>query len=120
MPTTDDQQPPGRSGDPERRRQPRLSDRPPLDVSGVPATVHDISRHGICLIVDAPLAEGERHRLRLTDALDESSRTMDAEVVWNSGNRAGLRWVDPTPGDDQWLLERFQTWLRSLEGASRR
>ena len=103
----------------ERRSQPRVSDRPPLQVSGLRAVVHDVSRNGICLIVPEPVARGERFRLQLTDTLDFCSRTMDSEVVWFSHNRAGLRWVDLTPADDQWLLERFQAWMRSLEGASR-
>ena len=54
---------------------------------------------------------GQRLRLVLTDALDDSRQEMDAEAVWCAGRRAGLRWVSLTPEQDSWLLSRFKAWL---------
>jgi hypothetical protein len=112
------------TGTADRRHDPRLGGCPPLHVGGVRATVHDISRNGICLILEGPqdgtLDCGTQHHLVLTDSLDDSRQEMDAEVVWNIQNRAGLRWVSLTPEQDRWLLARFRAWLGALDGASRR
>jgi hypothetical protein len=97
-----------------------MGDCPPLLVEGLPAVVHDVSRNGICLILESPIAHGERFLLTLTDALDRSSRQMEAEVVWRAGERTGLRWIDLSPENDQWLFRRFQSWLRAMDGRSRR
>ena len=104
----------------ERRQSPRLEDAPPLFVTGLRATVHDVSRTGISLNVVEPVAYGTRYRLVLRDALDFSELAMDAEAVWCSGERAGFRWVDMTPEQDDWLRRRFQSWLATCLGASRR
>jgi hypothetical protein len=104
----------------ERRNQPRVGDCPPLLIGGIEAVVHDVSRNGICLILETPLPRGERVQLTVIDALDRSSRDMDAEVVWHAADRTGLRWLNLTRDHDQWLLGRFQAWLRAMDGASRR
>lgn len=103
----------------ERRSQPRL-DCPPLFVDGLPALVHDVSRTGLSILVDVSLLPGEVHRLILTDAIDESSQMLEAEVVWYDGVRAGLRWCNLNSEQDAWLRHRFEAWLGALVGASRR
>jgi hypothetical protein len=103
----------------ERRRQPRLGC-PPLFVDGLPALVHDVSRTGIAILVDVPVYPGEVHRLILTDAINESSQLLEAEVVWCDGERAGLRWCNLNVEQNSWLRHRFEAWLGALEGASRR
>lgn len=98
----------------ERRTAVRLSDGPPLYLSGLAGAVHDVSRGGICVNLGAtaqPLSAGQRLRLVLTDALDDSRQEMDAEAIWCAGRRAGLRWVSLTPEQDGWLLSRFKAWL---------
>jgi hypothetical protein len=58
-----------------------------------------------------PLSAGQRLRLVLTDALDDSRQEMIAEAIWCAGRKAGLRWVDMTQEQDRWLLSRFKAWL---------
>jgi hypothetical protein len=111
---------PPRPAPPERRKTPRLEECPPLFVTGLRATVHDISRTGISLNVAEPVATGRRYRLVLRDALDFSEQPMEAEAVWCSGERAGFRWVDLNPEQDGWLRRHFQSWLATCLGASRR
>jgi len=90
-------------------------------VDGLPAAVvQDVSRTGISLQVDARLHRGEIYRLHLTDSIDESYETLDAEVIWCDGKRAGLRWCNLTLEQDCWLRARFKAWLGALVGASRR
>ena len=86
----------------ERRRQPRLAC-PPVFVDGLPALVHDVSRSGISILVDVPVAPGEIYRLILTDAIDESAQMLEAEVVWYHEERAGLRWHRLNADQDSWL-----------------
>ena len=104
----------------ERRRSARRGNCPPLHVEGMAACVHDISRGGICLLMQQPVELGERYPLILVDALSHGSQNILGEVVWRSGDHAGLRWVDLTPDQDHWLLQRFQSWLAAMDGASRR
>lgn len=103
----------------ERRREPRLAC-PPLFVDGLSAVVQDVSRTGIALQVDTPIRVGEVYRLHLTDAIDESSETLEAEVVWRDGKRAGLEWCNLTFEQDAWLRAQFTAWLGAMVGASRR
>lgn len=103
----------------ERRRQPRLAC-PPLFVDGLPALVHDVSRTGLSILVDVSVQPGEVYRLILTDAIDESTQLLEAEVVWFDGTRAGLRWCNLNAEQDNWLRYRFEAWLGALVGASRR
>lgn len=98
----------------ERRREGRHLPAPPLGVSALAASVHDVSRSGICLLLATPepLAEpGCRLDLTLTDQLDGCRQQFVAEVLWRVGDRAGCRWVNLTPEQDQWLLTRFHRWL---------
>lgn len=103
----------------ERRHQTRLAC-PPLFVDGLPALVHDVSRTGLSILVDLRVQPGEVYRLVLTDAIDESSQMLEAEVVWYDGTRAGLRWCNLNGDQDAWLRHRFEAWLGALVGASRR
>jgi hypothetical protein len=103
----------------ERRRAARL-DCPPLFVDGLSAVVQDVSRSGIALLVDHPVRQGEVYRLTLTDAIDESFETLQAEVVWYHSKKAGLRWCNLSLEQELWLGQRFKAWLGALVGASRR
>jgi hypothetical protein len=105
---------------PERRRNARLEDCPPLFISGLRGTVHDVSRAGISLVLEEPVAPGTRCRLVLRDALDLTTQEMEAEAIWCVGGRAGFRWVGLTREQDDWLLRHFQAWLAACAGASRR
>jgi hypothetical protein len=89
-------------------------------VDGLSAVVQDVSRSGIALQVDEPVRFGEIHQLHLTDAIDESAASLEAEVVWLDGKRAGLRWCNLTFEQDSWLRARFTAWLGAMVGASRR
>jgi hypothetical protein len=101
----------------DRRRHDRLSDCLPLQVGGLAARVHDISRRGICLILEEPVAGGDRYRLSLKDTLDGSSVSIEGEVVWSVNDRAGLRWVELSKEQDRWLFQRFTVWLEELRDA---
>lgn len=105
---------------PERRRHPRIGDCPPLHVRGLRATVHDISRSGISLVLDETVEVGDRCRLGLEDAMDGSVQEIEAEVVWCRERRAGLAWVSLSSEQDRWLFHRFLAWASALEDASRR
>lgn len=104
----------------ERRRSPRLAGCPPVALLGRSGYVQDISRGGICLVSRQPIKVGDRQPLQLRDDLDGSQQTLEAEVVWVAGGRAGFRWVRLTAAQDAWLSRRFVVWLQALEGASRR
>jgi hypothetical protein len=76
-------------------------------VDGLSAVVQDVSRSGIALQVDEPVRFGEIHQLHLTDAIDESAASLEAEVVWLDGKRAGLRWCNLTFEQESWLRARL-------------
>lgn len=103
----------------DRRSDLRL-DCPPLRLTGLRATVYDVSRNGLCVHALVPVEHGQHYHLLLRDDLDSSTCEIDAEVVWHTEGRAGLRWVGLTNEQDRWLLRRFQAWLGALHGASRR
>ena len=115
-----ERRPNGGSHHADRRLRPRLQDGPPLHVAGLRATVHDVSRTGIALRVQERIPPGQRVLLVLTDIMDGSRQEIQAEAVWSTGDRAGFQWVDLTPQQDRWLLQRFQIWLAAAEGNSRR
>ena len=93
----------------ERRVFARVEE-PPLYASGLWATVHDVSVGGICLSLDTPVVPGAQYDLILTDGAAPYTAEIRAEVVWYRKDRAGLRWVDPSPEQQQWLVERFVEW----------
>lgn len=95
----------------ERRRYTRV-DCPPLVVDGLRAIVVDVSQKGIGLILEAPVTPGQRFNLSLTDVAAEQTRSVEAEVTWCSGVRAGLRWVGLAPEREAWIHGRFQEWLQ--------
>lgn len=76
-----------------------------LAVEGLPARVADISRGGIGLIVTGPLAGGDSLSFVLADILSASRQPARARLVWQEGNRAGLRWEEPSPAREAWLAE---------------
>ena len=92
-----------------RRSDPRL-EIPPLDVSAHWAAVRDISAGGISLLVDKPMATGERCELMLTDAFFHTTEELHAEVVWSWGACVGLKWVDQTEAQGKWLRSGFKRW----------
>jgi hypothetical protein len=98
----------------ERRQHARLPD-PPLFVSGLWATVSDVSTGGVCLALNDRVLPGERYELILTDGLFPFTIEMQAEVVWARPGRAGLRWVEVTAEQEVWLQERFHAWLKEQE-----
>jgi hypothetical protein len=83
-------------------------------VTGIRGTVHDVSRGGVCMVVDEPVEWGVRYALVLRNAVDGSTQEVEAEAVWRSGDCTGFRWVELTPEQDRWLLNCFQAWLRSV------
>ena len=98
---------------PERRGSSRHGG-PPLSVTGVRGTVHDVSRGGVCLVLEEPVEWGVRYALVLRNAVDGSTQEVEAEAVWRSGDCTGFRWVELTPEQDRWLLHCFRAWLRSV------
>jgi hypothetical protein len=100
-----------------RRQFPRIEE-PPLHVSGVWATVDDVSCGGVCLKVPQPVARGSRLPLILTDAHMYFSQEVEAEVMWCSGPRAGLRFVNLTDDQQEWIEQRLLAWER--DGGARR
>ncbi len=94
----------------DNRREVRLP-APPLFVSGIWATVYDVSLGGACLLLDEELTAGTRYDLILTDGVYRYTVDIQAEVVWCSGGRAGLRWVNVTARQQAWLRDRSQAWL---------
>ena len=104
----------GGQGEPPERRRSSRHGGPPLHVSGIRGTVHDVSRGGVCLVLEEPVECGERYPLVLRNALDDSTQEVEAEVVWHADNCTGFRWVELTPEQDLWLLNCFQAWLRAL------
>jgi hypothetical protein len=107
------------TGPREKRRQYRLP-YPPLFVDGIGALALDVSREGIGVLLDGPVRRGQRHRLRLRDAIDESEQEILVEVMWCTEQRAGCRWIGMTAEQETWIGRRFSAWLGALEGASRR
>ncbi len=101
--------------EPDRRQERRADGNPPLTVLGRSAAVHDISRGGVCLVGEQ-LTPGSRIELGLRDQTDETEMHATAEVIWLQDGKAGLRWLDLTPEQDQWLMTRFQLWLADLLG----
>jgi hypothetical protein len=106
---------PAQNAGANRREHERIT-APPLFVSGVWATVCDISQGGICLRLKERLEPGARYELILTDGLNSHTQEVGAEVVWCGGGRAGLRWVGLEPEQQRWLNQRFQAWLRERDG----
>jgi hypothetical protein len=99
----------------ERRLERRANGNPPLTVLDRDAVVHDISRGGICLVAEG-LTPGTLMELAVRDDTDATELRADAEVVWLQDGKAGLRWLNLTPDQDQWLMTRFQLWLADLLG----
>jgi hypothetical protein len=96
-------------GGPERRSRPRIP-QPPLHVGGLEATVEDVSEGGICLRSRTALSVGDRLTLILTDGTCYYTKELVAEVQWSRAGLYGLIWVQPTPGDREWLRARFAQW----------
>jgi hypothetical protein len=94
---------------PDRRVHDRHA-QPPLYVSCLPGGVVDVSVGGICLALGAPVPPQELSELIVTDGLCYTTQTLEAEIVWRSGSRVGLRWVDPTPAEVEWLRECMERW----------
>ena len=103
------------TADSDRRNERRADGNPPLTVLGRNAVVHDISRGGICLVAEG-LVPGASLDLALRDQTDDTELQARAEVVWLQDGKVGLRWINLTPEQDQWLMMRFQLWLADLLG----
>jgi hypothetical protein len=96
----------------DRRQHPRIS-KPPLHVSGVRADVVDVSQGGVGLRLEGTdLKPGDICELIVTDAITHQAKTLEAEVVWVAGKKAGLRWKDPYSPQITWLRSRFDLWDR--------
>jgi hypothetical protein len=97
---------------------------PPLELPECWAAVRDISEGGISLLVDRALELGECCDLVLTDAFFHTTEEIRAEVIWTCDNAVGLKWVDLTEKQAQWLHNGFKRWrmrsmpVRVLGGAS--
>lgn len=100
----------------EGRRYPRV-ERPPLILSGMPAVVHDVSEGGICLHTRESPPSGQRVDLLLTDAQLYHAQELRAEVMWCRPGQVGLRWVDLTRPQQEWLCGRVTEWSRETPGA---
>ena len=97
------------ASDMDRREYDRHAE-PPLHVSCLPVGVIDVSLGGICLALSAPLKLEEPLELILTEGLCYTTQSLAATVVWQSRNRVGLRWVDPTPRETEWLQACIDRW----------
>lgn len=93
----------------ERRIHPRLVN-PPVHVSGPRVSINDVSLGGIHLIGAGPAEVGERMELILTDAETHYTETLEAEVMWRRRDAAGMRWVNLTERQTQWLEQRMDCW----------
>jgi hypothetical protein len=100
------------TGDDERRAHLRIP-APPVLVEGQWIGVYDIGMGGICLAHAAPLRRGMRVELTVTDGLVYNSHCLTAEVMWCSRGRVGLRWVDLSEEQREWLEERCREWERA-------
>ena len=94
---------------PDRRVHDRHA-QPPLHVSCIPGGVTDVSLGGIGLTLAAPVPAHTLCELIVTEGLCYTTQTLAAEVVWRSGNRVGLRWIDPSAGELKWLRESIERW----------
>ena len=83
---------------------------PPVEVSSIPAAVHDISETGACLVVRRKLAPVTRYSLILTDAMLHYTLDVTAEVVWTRAGRVGLRWIGMSPMERVRLKECLEKW----------
>jgi hypothetical protein len=99
----------------ERRTQTRLRVQlPAREPDGHSWRVHDISRAGLCLVMDRPLPNGASLDLELTDTASGRSCRFQGQVVWTAPGepgRAGLRFTALTPQQDAWLASRFVEWM---------
>lgn len=88
---------------------------PPLELPECWAAVRDISEGGISLLVDRALELGECCDLVLTDAFFHTTEEIRAEVIWTCDNAVGLKWVELTEKQAQWLHNGFKRWrMRSM------
>lgn len=88
---------------------------PPLELAESWAAVRDISEGGISLLVDRSLELGEYCDLVLTDAFFHTTEEIRAEVIWTCDNCVGLKWVELTDKQAQWLHNGFKRWrMRSM------
>ena len=99
----------------ERRTHARLRVQIPARApDGHTWRVHDISRAGLSLVMDRPLAEGSTLDLELIDTASGRSCRVHAQVVWTAPGepgRAGLRFTSLTPKQNAWLASRFVEWM---------
>jgi len=103
----DGERTPGVAGD--RRQHPRIV-HPPVHVSGPRVAINDVSLGGVHLIGAGPAEVGERMELILTDADTHYTETLEAEVMWRRRDAAGLRWVNLTDRQAEWLEQRIDSW----------
>lgn len=92
------------------RRQYERIQNPPLEVAFVAARVQDISLGGICLTLDPEEAIQDRYELFLTGGLYYFSEEITAELVWQKGNRVGLRWANMDEEQRRRLQGYFEQW----------
>ena len=92
-----------------RRQFERILD-PPLAVAFVSARVQDISLGGICLVLDPDEAIQDRYELFLTGGLYYFAEEISAELVWQKGNRVGLRWANMDEEQRRRLQGYFEQW----------
>lgn len=110
---------------PRNRRQYERIQNPPLAVEFVSARVQDISLGGICLVLDPDEAIQDRYELFLTGGLYYFAEEITAELVWQKGNRVGLRWVNMDNEQlrrmqgyfEQWREEPLELLMRNREAA---
>ena len=103
----------------ERREHLRIP-APPVLVEGQWIGVYDIGVGGICLAQATPVERGARFDLTVTDGLVYNAQRLQAEVMWYSRGRVGLRWVDLTDDQRRWLEERSREWERATLSAQMR
>jgi hypothetical protein len=92
-----------------RRTHPRIA-APPLVISSFNATVMNVSLGGACLMTNQPLEVGDEYELIATDGVFFYTVELKGRVVWAREGRIGLKWVDSTEQQVQWLSERFDAW----------
>lgn len=96
--------------DGEKRRFPRIPE-PPLHMNGIWGTVLDVSLGGCCIAASEKLRPGARYELIALDTFQYSNHDLRAEVIWCAEGRVGLRWVDLSPEQEEWLRSRIDVWL---------
>ncbi len=112
-----------RDNRPEQSKSPLDEDRrlhhrhvdPPVWVSGPSVVVKDVGLGGISLECEHTARPGDRYELILTDAVFHYTESLEAEVTWCTPDALGLRWIDLTTRQWDWLVTRLDHWIANRQ-----